>query len=100
MFKWFKYLTVFPKLLGLVRELLELVRHAEDILVGGQQGADKRALVLKVIDQTVDVAAQLGIPEAKGIDRTKLTAVAGTVVDNLVTILNQLGVFKHNPEPK
>jgi len=99
-FGWLKYLTVFPKLLALVRELLELVRHAEDLLVGGQRGADKRVLVLKIIEQTVDVAAQLGISEAKGIDRTKLQQVAGVIIDNLVTVLNQLGVFKHNPEPK
>jgi len=99
-FNWLRYLTVLPKLLALVRELVDVVRHAEDILAGGQRGADKRVLALKIIDQTVDVAAQLGIPEAKGIDRTKLQNVAGVVIDNLVTILNQLGVFKHNPEPK
>jgi hypothetical protein len=93
-----KYLTVFPKLLGLVRELLELIRHAEDIVAGGQQGAAKRELVLQVLDHTVELAQQLGIAEAKGIDRGKLGAVAGTVIDSLVAVLNQLGVFKHSPK--
>jgi len=100
MFQWLRYLTAFPKLLGLVRELLELVRHAEDILVGGQQGAAKKELVLQIIAHTVELAQQLGIPEAKGIDRDKLASVASTIIDSLVAVLNQLGVFKHTPPVK
>ncbi len=97
MFNWFKYLTVLPKLIGLVREVLDLVRHAEDLLVGGDKGEQKKAVVLAVIDQTIDVAASLGIPEAKGIDRDKLRGVVSTVIDALVGVLNSLGIFKHTP---
>ncbi len=99
MFKWFAYLVALPKLLALVRELLELVRHAEDLLAGGSRGAAKKALVLTVLDAALDLGAQLGVPEAKQVDKAKLNAAAGVVVDALVTVLNQLGVFKP-PAPK
>ncbi|SRR6266568_1671888 len=97
MFNWFKYLVVLPKLVGLVKEVLGLVNHAEDIVAGGDKGAAKKALVLAVIDQTVDVAAALGIPEARGIDRAKLQGVVSTIIDSLVGVLNSLGIFKHTP---
>ncbi len=95
MASWFRYLLALPKLVTLVREILDLVRHAEELLTGGNNGAAKRALALAVLGQTVDLAIQLGIPEAKGIDKDKLTSVAGVVIDNLVAVLNSLGIFKH-----
>lgn len=98
MFNWFKYLVVLPKLINLVKEVLGLVTHAEDLVAGGDKGAAKKALVLAVIDQTVDVAASLGIPEAKGIDRAKLQGVVSTIIDALVGVLNTLGIFKHAPD--
>jgi len=96
-FNWLKYLTVLPKVVGLVRETLDLVRHAEDLLQGGSRGEEKKSLVLAIVNQALDVADTLGIPEAKGIDRGKLQAVTATVIDGLVLVLNQLGVFKHTP---
>ncbi len=95
MITWFRYLLALPKLVTLVREILDLVRHSEELLTGGNNGAAKRALALAVLGQTVDLAVQLGIPEAKQIDRAKLQSVAGVVVDNLVAVLNSLGIFKH-----
>jgi len=92
---WFRYLTALPKLLTLVREVLDLVRHAEEILGGGNNGVAKRALVLTILDQTIDLATQLGIPEAKGIDKARLKEVAGVVIDSLVGVLNSLGIFRH-----
>ncbi len=65
------------------------------MLAGGNNGAAKRALALAVLGQTVDLAVQLGIPEANHIDKTKLQSVAGVVIDNLVAVLNSLGIFKH-----
>src|SRR5712691_10261316 len=99
MFNWLKYVTVLPKLINLVREVLDLVRHGEDLLAGGGRGAEKKALVLAILTQAIDTADTLGIPEAKGIDRNKLRAVVGEVIDGLVLVLNQLGVFKHTPTP-
>ena len=95
MASWFRYLLALPKLVTLVREILDLVRHSEDLLAGGNNGVAKRALALAVLSQTVDLAVQLGIPEANGIDKVKLTSVAGVVIDNLVAVLNSLGIFKH-----
>ena len=95
MASWFRYLLALPKLVTLVREILDLVRHSEDLLSGGNNGAAKRALAIAVLGQTVDLAVQLGIPEAKDIDKGKLTSVAGVVIDNLVAVLNSLGIFKH-----
>ncbi len=97
MFNWLKTLTVLPKLIGLVREVLDLVRHAEDLLAGGKRGDEKKALVISLLNHAVDVADALGIPEARGIDRKKLTTTVGFIVDGLVLTLNQLGVFKHTP---
>jgi len=95
MFKWLTYLTALPKLLGLVREVLELVRHAEDLLAGGKRGEEKKALVLTILDTTIELGQKLGVPEAAGVDRAKLKAVAGELVDALVSTLNTVGVFKH-----
>ncbi len=99
MANWFRYLLALPKLVTLVREILDLVRHSEDLLAGGNNGTAKRALALAVLGQTVDLAVQLGIPEANGIDKAKLTSVAGVVIDNLVAVLNSLGIFKHATPP-
>jgi len=96
-FKWFQYLKAVPQLLALVRALLDLVRHAEDLLAGGARGADKRALVLSLLDSAVGLGQTLGIPEAEKVDRDHLRASAGVVVDTLVTVLNAAGVFKHGP---
>ena len=97
MFKWLQYLRAIPQLLALVRELLELVRHAEDLLAGGERGAEKKALVLTLLDTTLDLAKTLGIPEADKIDRAALHAAAAGVIDTLVSTLNTVGVFKHTP---
>lgn len=99
MFRWWQYLKALPQLLTLVRELLELVRHAEDLLAGGQRGAEKRALVLGLLDGTLELAKQLGIPEAQKVDRDALLKTAATVVDTIVELLNAAGVFKHGPAP-
>src|SRR5436189_207433 len=95
MFKWLKYLTAVPALLRIVRELLDLIRHAEDLIAGGSKGAAKKALVIALLTSTVDVAKALGIPEADQIDKAKLTATAGVVIDTVVGVLNSLGIFKH-----
>jgi len=94
MFKWFTYLTTLPKIVALIREVLELVRHAEDLVVGGKRGAEKKALVLAILDNAIALGDKLGVPEAKGVDRAKLQAVVGEVVDALVGVLNNLGLFK------
>ena len=94
MFKWFQYLRAIPQLVALVRELLELVRHAEDLIAGGDKGAQKKALVLALLDTAVNLGQTLGIPEADKIDRTKLSTGAAAVIDTLVSILNSAGVFK------
>lgn len=98
MFKWFRYLKALPQLLGLVRELLELVRHAEDLVAGGARGAEKKALVLALLGTTLDLGATLGIPEASQVDRTALLTAAGGVIDTVVGVLNAAGVFKHGTE--
>ncbi len=95
MFKWFKYLTALPSLVSLVGELVAIVRHAEDLLVGGQKGAEKKALVLTLLGTAVDLGQHLGIPEAEKIDKAKLLATAGPVIDTLVGVLNSVGVFHH-----
>lgn len=99
MFKWFAYLKAIPQLLALVRELLDLVRHAEDLLAGGARGAAKKALVLALLDTAVNLGQTLGIPEAEKVDRPALQVAAGTVVDTLVSLLNGAGVFKHTAAP-
>jgi len=94
-FKWFQYLRAVPQLLALVRELLDLIRHAEDLLAGGDRGAEKKALVLALLDTAVNLGQTLGIPEAEKVDRAKLATAAGGVVDAVVAVLNSTGVFKH-----
>jgi hypothetical protein len=94
-FKWFKYLTALPALVSLVGELLQLVRNAEDLLVGGDKGAAKRQLVLTILDTAIGLGQKIGIPEADKIDRTALKTSAGEVIDTLVAVLNATGVFKH-----
>src|SRR2546425_10071294 len=95
MIRWLQYLTVLPNLLALVREVSELVRHAEDLLAGGQRGAEKKALVLSVLDTTLTLGEKLGIPEAAAVNRDQVQQVAGDVIDTLVGVLNTAGVFKH-----
>ncbi|MGH2668419.1 MAG: hypothetical protein ACRDH5_04740 [bacterium] len=97
MFKWLKYLSLLPQLIGLIRGLLDLVRTAEDFLAGGERGAQKRQLVLGLLDLALTIGDRLGIPEVEGLDRQKVLDVAGTVVDTLVGTLNTLGMFKHAP---
>jgi len=97
--RWWKYLTSLPQLIALVRGVLDLVRSAEDFLVGGTLGAKKRALVLDLLDTAVQLGGQLGVPEVRGIDRSKLREVAGVVVDQVVAVLNALGVFRHAAPP-
>lgn len=99
MFKWWKYLTAVPQLVALVRGILELVRSAEDFLGGGAQGARKRTLVLDLLDTALELGGRLGIAEVRGIDRQKVREVAGVVVDQVVTVLNALGVFRHASPP-
>ncbi len=96
MFKWFRYLTAIPQLVSLVTALLDLVRHAEDLIAGGQKGADKKALVLTLLDTAIGLGQTLGIPEADKIDRAGLKATASAVIDTLVSTLNTIGVFKHD----
>jgi hypothetical protein len=95
MTNYLTYLTALPQLLSLVREVLELTRHAEDLLTGGARGAEKKALVLTILDTTVALAQRLGIPEAYKVDRDQLKAVTGSVIDTLVSTLNTLGVYHH-----
>ncbi len=97
--KWWHYLRALPQLLALVRELLELVRHAEDLLAGGARGAEKKALVLALLDTAVNLGQTLGIPEAEKVDRTKLATAASGVIDAVVAVLNSTGVFKHAAAP-
>ncbi|SRR5260370_22255712 len=99
MFRWFKYLTAIPQLIGLVTGLLDLVRHAEDLFSGGRKGEAKKALVLTLLDSALDLGQHLGIPEAEKIDRATLKATASGVIDTLVGVLNSVGVFKHVPAP-
>lgn len=99
MFKWFKYLTALPALISLVTGLLDLVRHAEDLIAGGQRGEAKKQLVLTLLDTAIGVGQSIGIPEAEKVDRAALAATAGTVIDTLVTVLNSIGVFKHGAVP-
>jgi len=95
MFRWFKYLTAIPQLIGLVTGLLDLVRHAEDLVSGGAKGGQKKALVLTLLDSAIGLGHSLGIPEADKIDRQALKDTAGGVIDTLVSVLNSVGVFKH-----
>ena len=97
MFKWLRYLRVIPQVIGLVTGLLDLVRHAEDLLAGDQRGAEKKALVLGLLDATLNLAQTLGIPEAASVDRAKLRDAATVAIDTVVAVLNSVGVFKHGP---
>lgn len=99
MFRWLRYFTLIPQLVALVKGVLELVRTAEDFVAGGQRGAQKRELVLALLDTALELGIKLGLPEVRGIDRTKVREVAGTVVDALVGVLNTLGLFRHAPAP-
>ncbi len=99
MFKWLKYLTALPQIVGLIRGVLELVRSAEDLLGGGGQGVKKRIMVLDLLDVALELGAKLGLPEARGVDRAKVREVAGVVVDQVVAVLNALGVFRHTASP-
>ena len=103
MFRWFKYLTAIPQLIGLVTGLLDLVRHAEDLVAGGGKGAQKKALALTLLDSAISLGQTLGIPEADKIDRATLKDTAAGVIDTLVGVLNSVGVFKHGaaapPQP-
>src|SRR5712691_2791106 len=49
-FTWLRYLKAIPQVIGLVVGVLDLVRHAEDLLAGDQRGAEKKALVLGLLD--------------------------------------------------
>jgi len=98
-FKWFQYLRAIPQLLALVRELLELVRHAEDLLAGGQRGAERKLLVLNLLDATLELGRTLGIPEADKVDTKALRNAASLAVDTIVSVLNATGVFKHGASP-
>lgn len=93
--KWLKYLTLIPQLVALLRGILDLVKTAEDFLAGGKRGAQKRELVLSLLDLALDIGERLDIPEVAGLDRGRLRDVAAVVVDALVGVLNSLGVFKH-----
>ena len=95
MFKWLRYLKAIPQVIELVVGVLDLVRHAEDLLAGDQRGAEKKALVLGLLDATLNLGQTLGIPEAAGVDRAKLRDAAGVVIDTVVGVLNSVGVFKH-----
>ncbi len=95
MFRWLQYLKAVPQLLALVRELLDLVRHAEDLLAGGARGGERKALVLTLLDTAVTLGTTLGIPEAEKVDRAALREAAGPLIDTIVTALNAAGVFKH-----
>jgi len=97
MFKWFKYLTAVPQLISLVTGLLDLVRHAEDLIAGGDKGAQKKQLVLTLLSSAVGLGQHLGIPEADKVDMPALLSTAGVVIDTLVGVLNTVGVFKHGP---
>ncbi len=98
MFKWLRYLTAIPQLIGLVRGLLELVRTAEDLLAGGQQGAAKKALVLDLLETAVALGERLELRVAGELDRAQLRNAAAAVIDAVVAILNSAGVFKHGRE--
>ncbi len=99
MFKWLKYLTALPQIVGLIRGVLELVRSAEDLLGGGAQGAKKRVMVLDLLDLALELGGKLGISEARAVDRARVREVAGVVVDQVVAVLNALGVFRHTASP-
>ena len=97
MLRWLQYLQVLPSLIALVREVSELIRHAEDLLAGDGRGAEKKALVLNILDTTVGIGQKLGIPEAENVNRDQMRQVAGDLIDTLVGVLNTTGVFKHGP---
>src|SRR2546427_59332 len=97
MLRWLQYLQVLPSLIALVREVSELIRHAEDLLAGDSRGAEKKALVLNILDTTVGIGQKLGIPEAENVNRDQMRQVAGDLIDTLVGVLNTTGVFKHGP---
>ncbi len=97
--KWLRYLALLPQLVGLVRGLLELVRTAEELLAGGARGAEKKALVVDLLESAVKLGGALGIREADELDVVRLRAAAEVVIDTLVTVLNTTGVFKHSQEP-
>ena len=99
MFKWWKYLTAVPQLIALVRGVLDLVRTAEDFLSGGSLGTRKKELVLSLLDTALELGGRLGIADVRGIDRAKVREVAGVVVDQVVAVLNALGVFRHAAPP-
>lgn len=97
MLKWLRYLALLPQLVGFIRGILELVRDAEELLAGGHRGEEKKALVLDLVTAAVELGRGLGIREAEGIDAAKVREVVGLVIDQLVGILNALGIFKHAP---
>jgi len=98
-FKWLQYLRAIPQLVALVRELLDLVRHAEDLVAGGARGGERKALVLTLLDTAITLGQTLGIPEADKVDRAAVRAAAGPLIDTIVAALNAAGIFKHAGAP-
>lgn len=94
--KWLRYLALLPQLVGFVRGILELVRTAEDLLAGGQRGAEKKALVVDLLTAAVNLGDALGIRAASESDVAELRAAATVAIDTVVAVLNATGVFKHS----
>jgi hypothetical protein len=82
---WLVVLTSIPALLKMI---LELVKQFE---VPGVTGAEKKNSVIAVISAALAVLPKLGIQVPTAV----ILTVVDSLIDSIVLVYNNLGIFKH-----
>lgn len=95
MFTWLKYVTELPQLVQFVQAIVAVVSHVETLFQSGAAGDQKRAMAIGLVGQAISLGAGFGITGLQNVDPKEIESVVGQAIDNVVALMNTIGVFKH-----
>lgn len=94
-----KYLRYLPLLVAFVRNIMEMIREAEDLIEGEKKGPWKKKLTMTILRQALDLAAAFGIGNMSKERRDALENEVSHTIDALVEVANEVGILKPAEQP-
>jgi hypothetical protein len=93
MLEFLKYLAF---AIGVLPQIYNAVKEVEALVQEAQAGAYKKELVLQALNAVLDVADDF----VKSLDKERIVAIAGKLIDAIVALLNLKGEFVHQDPTK